>query len=463
MNSTAVDSSISFTVVDAATFLTALGTTLAKHDAARPQREAANASSWMLFMQRVLVDVAGAAGLHSHIGDVFDLAFSAKERSEWAPPLVTIAHDNEWTDAEVAARIYEMLVGFAPLRVAFVYPDIPPDECAKRILAFAEGWEAPHRSEDLVLVGDPRGVHFRWPEWRVLRRDRGGALRDVGPIGLGPAAPRDATRDPPSPPRPTASPTPHRGSAPTCLCAATREVWDAESGRSNWRVDAATAAEIMSGSDPVASSSVTPHPHYSEERIDDTRYVCRSCGSAWKNRVFSSAIDGSSPRAYFTPEAEDDAGAAPSPGAFSCGCARALMSREFKDYRTIAAGADAKTIIGGCVVVARREDATHLRCRTCNREWMHWLRQDHLAYVYGARLRRPVPLEQAPACGCAAAKAAWRPEVPEGKEERAILAGCDVVSSTDDAIAFRCRTCNAAWTSRRYDSGHVSFTYLEPG
>ena len=224
----------------------------------------------MLFMQRVLVEIAKDAGLHAHVGDVFDLAFSPKERAEWAPPLVTIAHDNEWTDAELSARVYEMLVGYAPLRVAFVYPDMPPDDCAKRILAFAEKWPAPPTTEDIVLIGDPRGVHFRWPEWRLLRRDRGEALRDLGVRSsqeLG-----------------------------ACLCAKTLKAWSTP----NYRLDDATEAEIRRGCDRKESRRVPAHHHF-DESIEDHRYECRTCGASWKNRIFTHEMNPSDQRSYFSP------------------------------------------------------------------------------------------------------------------------------------------------------------------
>jgi hypothetical protein len=86
-----------------------------------------------------------------------------------------------------------------------------------------------------------------------------------------------------------------------CICASTLERWELASGTPNQRIDPATAAEILRGCDLASTTSVTPHHHYSEERIDDSKYVCRTCGSVWKDRVFSSAEDGSNPRSYFTP------------------------------------------------------------------------------------------------------------------------------------------------------------------
>ena len=350
--------------MNAATFLDALGIAFTEHESARPQREAATASSWMLFMQRVLVDLATANRLHAHVGDVFDLAFSTKERSAFAPPVVTIAHDNEWTDTEVSARVYEMLVGFAPLRVAFVYPDMPPDDCAKRILMFAGDWQAPAISEDLVLIGDPRGVHFRWGEWRVLRRDPGAALRDVGLHRFGETTPpADAS----------------------CLCASTRDAWDVENGKTNPRIDPATAAKIIAGCDRVSSSAVPSHHHYSESVIRDAKYLCRTCSSPWNERTFVD-FPGAEPRLIFTPVPDEEPGSWPD--AASCACVAPMQTHKFREYRTITVESDVEKIVEGSDVVSKGEKSVHLRCRTCEREWIHRLWYNELAYAYGARLRR---------------------------------------------------------------------------
>lgn len=84
-----------------------------------------------------------------------------------------------------------------------------------------------------------------------------------------------------------------------CICAATLEAW--ERATPNRRIDSATAAEILRGCELVSTASVPAHHHYSEERIDDSTYECRSCRAAWTNRVFSDAVDGSNPRGYFMP------------------------------------------------------------------------------------------------------------------------------------------------------------------
>lgn len=48
-----------------------------------------------------------------------------------------------------------------------------------------------------------------------------------------------------------------------------------------------------------------------------------------------------------------------------------------------------------------------------------------------------------------------------GREEQAIIDGCDVVARYEDAIHYRCRSCPREWMYRRYDRGHVMFDFLE--
>jgi hypothetical protein len=301
--------------LNASSFLSALGSTLARHPHERPQREAANASSWMLFMRRILAEVAEGAGLHVHVGDVFDLAFSPKERNEWAPPVVTIAHDDEWTDAQVSARLYEVLVSFAPLRIAFVYPDMPPDECAKHVVELAGRWTYPEHAEDLVLIGDPRGVHFRWPHWRILRRERGRAFADLGLRDL-------------------------RTTEAKCLCAAAREAAEKEPVWTR-KYDAATAATIMSGSDCLSESFEASH------------YRCRSCGARWSYVLHSSPMI-------------DFHYLEPSRG---CSCAELLASAHW--VKPLPGGRAEKEVIEGSALVSAdaSEYTAHYRCSKCNQAW----------------------------------------------------------------------------------------------
>ena len=69
----------------------------------------------------------------------------------------------------------------------------------------------------------------------------------------------------------------------------------------------------------------------------------------------------------------------------------------------------------------------------------------------------------APSCGCAEMAAGMTSSEPRivGREEQAIIDGCDVVARYEDAIHYRCRSCPREWMYRRYDRKHVMFDFLE--